>query len=123
MGFIGKTLGGLSAAYYLRHFVFGAVISGLYFYLISQAPTEINTGFAIFLLINMLLYPYSRFVYEQIVGFIMGDNVFFINAVVMLVAKFITMVLCWGFSIFIAPIGLAYLYFYHTKAEKNTNSE
>lgn len=123
MGFIGKTLGGLSAAYYFRHFVFGAVISGLYFYLARQAPTGIATGLIVFLLINMLLYPYARFVYEQVIGFIMGDNVFFINAVVMLVAKFITMVLCWGFSIFIAPIGLAYLYFYHTKAEKNANSE
>lgn len=123
MGFIGKTLGGLSAAYYFRHFIFGAAISGLYFYIVNQAPTGINTGLAIFLLVNMLLYPYSRFVYEQIISFIMGDNVFFINAIIMLVVKFITMVLCWSFSIFVAPIGLAYLYFYHTKAEKNANPE
>lgn len=48
----------------------------------------------------------------------MGQNVFFINAIIMLVAKFITMVLCWLFAIFIAPIGLAYLYYYHTKETK-----
>lgn len=65
-----------------------------------------------------LLYPYSRFVYESIVGFVMGENVFFINAIFMLIVKYFTMALCWAFSIFIAPIGLAYLYFYHTKNEK-----
>lgn len=72
-------------------------------------------GFAI---ICALLYPYSRFVYESVVGFIMGDNVFFTSAVLMLLIKYLTMSLCWVFAIFIAPIGLAYLYFHHTKIEK-----
>jgi hypothetical protein len=32
--------------------------------------------------------------------------------------KIFTMVICWACAIFIAPIGLAYLYYHHTKAEK-----
>ncbi|EAA7274365.1 hypothetical protein B6G11_01825 [Salmonella enterica] len=37
--------------------------------------------------------------------------------IVMLMAKVITMCLCWIFSIFIAPVGLAYLYYYHSKGD------
>ncbi|HAF1569454.1 TPA: hypothetical protein G8L61_000730 [Salmonella enterica] len=29
----------------------------------------------------------------------------------------ITMCLCWIFSIFIAPVGLAYLYYYHSRGD------
>lgn len=32
------------------------------------------------------------------------------------------MILCYSFAIFIAPIGLIYLYVYHTKQEKRHNS-
>ncbi|EDQ6555061.1 hypothetical protein S675_003253 [Salmonella enterica subsp. enterica] len=123
MSFIRKTLGGLDTAYYIRHFIFGAAIATLFFFMINASKAGIDAKFLIMLSICTILYPYSRFVYEQIVNFIMGDNVFFGNAIFMLAIKFTTMALCWGLSIFIAPIGLVYLYFYHTKAEKNTNSE
>jgi len=60
----------------------------------------------IFFAISTLLYPYSRFVYERIVGFIMGENVFYGSAVMMMLAKIFTMCLCWAFAIFIAPVVL-----------------
>jgi hypothetical protein len=110
MDFFRKTLGGLKRSYYLRHFVFGAAISFLFIYIARQNPNGLEVGSLIFFIINAILYPYARFVYEQVIEFVLGDNVFFINAILMLVAKFITMALCWIFSIFIAPPGLAYLY-------------
>lgn len=118
MGFFSKTLGGLSSGYYFRHLFFGILISSLFIFISINNPHGIKPANIIFFSINAILYPYARFVYEQIIGFVMGENVFFINAIVMLTAKVITMVLCWIFSIFIAPLGLAYLYFYHSKAEK-----
>jgi hypothetical protein len=41
--------------------------------------------------------------------------VFFLNGIIMLFLKLMTMVLCFSFAIFIAPIGLIYLYFYHSR--------
>lgn len=76
-----------------------------------------SIGMLLFTVFSTLLYPYSRFVYESIVRFIMGENVFFVNAIFMLITKFITMLMCWGVAIFVAPIGLAYLYYHHSKAE------
>ena len=116
---ISKTLGGLDNQYYFRQLVFGLIFPVLFYFMFSQAKTDtgIPTSMIIFAVVSTLLYPYSRFVYEKIVGFIFGENVFFVNAIFLLVTKFITMYLCWGFAILIAPIGLAYLYYYHSKNE------
>ncbi|MDR0781872.1 MAG: hypothetical protein LBF16_14495 [Pseudomonadales bacterium] len=113
---IRKTLGGLSLQYYLRQFMFGLVMAALLYFLTTQGGRPFELWF--FTLTSTLLYPYSRFVYESIVGFVMGENVFFVNALLMLITKIFTMFLCWGFAWFIAPIGLVYLYYHHTKAEQ-----
>lgn len=115
---IQKTLGGLSLQYYFRHFFFGLLISGfvVFMSLNSSHPTQI--GMWLFIVISTFLYPYARFVYESIADFIMGSNVFFVNAIAMLITKFISMIMCWAFSLFIAPIGFAYLYYHHSKAER-----
>ena len=118
MDFFRKTLGGLKASYYIRHFIFGALISAIFIYFSLHNPHGYKTGNMIVFVINAFLYPYSRFVYETIVGFIMGQNFFFVNALLMLMVKMMTMLVCWFLSIFIAPLGLAYIYFYHTRAEK-----
>ncbi len=113
---IAKTFGGLSRRYYFRQLFFGLL---LFF---SHAPFSaihstlaIQISMVIFFAISTLLYPFSRFVYESLVDFIMGKNVFFVNAFFMLWAKLITMLICWYAAILIAPIGLAYLYYHHSK--------
>lgn len=122
---LAKTFGGLSAAYYVRQFLFGVVISGFILYVATRdlATHPLQWGLVVLLVVNTALYPYSRFVYESVVRFVMGDNVFWVNALLMLFVKLITMVICWGLAIFIAPVGLAYLYYHHTKAEAQVRRE
>ncbi|WP_253306915.1 hypothetical protein [unidentified bacterial endosymbiont] len=110
-----KTLGGLSKEYYFRQFIFGLIFPA--FIIFMDIPGKNSTPISVYLLfaVNTTLYPYSRFVYESIVDFIMGDNVFFVNAIFMLIVKIFTMLLCWSFAIFISPIGLLYLYYHHSK--------
>jgi hypothetical protein len=113
---IQKTLGGLSAQYYFRQFFFGLLVAALIFFTSTLNGRPIQIGMLFMIVINTLLYPYSRFIYESIVDFIVGKNVFFVNAIFMLITKFITMLMCWMFAIFVAPIGLAYLYYHHSRA-------
>lgn len=116
-----KTFGGLTPSYYFRNLFFGAIIFIVVFSILSNSKEETLTlgiGNLSFLIISTLLYPYSRFVYESIANFIMGNNTFIVNIGFMFMVKFITIIICWAMAIFIAPIGLLYLYFYHTK---NTN--
>ncbi|WP_232279896.1 hypothetical protein [Shewanella denitrificans] len=112
---IKKTFGGLSTEYYLRQIFFAALFSAFILYVVAQGEGPIQYGFIGLLIANTLLYPYSRFVYENVVGFILGRQVFFVNAIFMLVVKLLTIALCWCLAIFIAPIGLLYLYFRNSK--------
>jgi hypothetical protein len=110
---IKKTFGGLTPQYYFRQFAFGLIFPIFSIYASSQSPTPhgIQAGAIAFFIINTVLYPYSRFVYESVIEFIMGKNVFFVNALLLLIAKLFTMLLCWAGAIFIAPVGLIYLFF------------
>lgn len=110
-----KTFGGLSGPVYLRHFLFGAVIAALLITVSLSGNHSANYGFIAFALINTALYPYARFVYESVVGYIVGDNQFYFNAVTFVIAKYFTIVMCWAFAIFIAPVGLLYLFIRNSK--------
>jgi hypothetical protein len=115
---IAKTFGGLTPQYYFRQFVFGLIFPAFMYYMSTQGGRSVPINMIVFMVISTLLYPYSRFVYEGVVGFIMGKNVFIVNAFVVLLVKFMTMMVCWTGAIFIAPVGLAYLYFHHSKAHR-----
>ncbi|EKT61714.1 hypothetical protein AB7281_21935 [Providencia rettgeri] len=118
IGFLSKTFGGLNKSYYFRHLAFGIALSALLLVMRSQSNQGIELGLISLAVINALLYPYARFVYESIIDFITGGNVFIFSGIMLLVmfmVKLFTMIMCWGFSIFIAPVGLLYLFYYHTK--------
>lgn len=110
-----KTFGGLNKAYYFRQLFFALIFAAMFVFMFQRSPAGTPVGAYVFVALSTLLYPYSRFVYESIVGFVMGDNVFYVNALLMLVVKYFTMGLCFAFAILIAPIGLAYLYYHHSK--------
>ncbi|MGF1806121.1 hypothetical protein L4C31_12810 [Aliivibrio sifiae] len=75
---IQKTLGGLSKQYYIRQFLFGLIFPAIFFFIFSQEGENGMPMNLIFLcIVNSLLYPYSRFVYESVVDYILGDTVLF----------------------------------------------
>jgi len=115
-----KIFGGLSTKYYFRQIFFAGILATIYFVVASNGINGIrglNLEQIIFVLICVGLYPYSRFVYESVVNFILGDNVFFLNIFFVMFIKFFTMLMCFALAIFIAPIGMIYLYFYHSKKD------
>lgn len=115
-----KTFGGLTPSYYFRNLFFGVIIFVVVISIFSNSNDKnmtLGIGNLIFLILSTLLYPYSRFVYESIANFIMGNNTFLVNISFMMIVKFITIIVCWMMAIFIAPIGLAYLYYHHSKNE------
>jgi predicted membrane protein len=113
-----KTFGGLSTPYYFRQLFFSLIIAAFLIITGTQDGRSIPLRSLFFIMVSTLLYPYSRFVYESIAGFIIGNNVFFVNALVLLATKFITMLMCWTFALLVAPVGLLYLYFHHSREER-----
>lgn len=106
-----KSFGGLSLKTYIRHFLFSLIFPAIFLFAWSHSSSPMPLLMAMFMAISSLLYPYSRFVYESVIGYVLGENVFFVNAILMLITKYMTMAICWGFAIFIAPVGLLYFYF------------
>lgn len=113
-----KTFGGLSKEYLFRQYFFGLVIFGFFFMLATTNPMASSQDKTILIVmgsISLILYPYAHFVYDSVLGFIMGNNEFFVSSIALLIWKIFRMALIFSFSIFIAPIGLAYLYFHHSR--------
>lgn len=111
-----NTILGLGKRYFFRHFFFGFLMFILIMLSVIYTNEFKNTEFSIVVIsiISTFLYPYSRFVYESVVNFIRGNNVIYVSFLYLLLGKFITISMCWTFSIFLAPIGLVYLYFHHS---------
>ena len=117
---IKKSFGGLSAEYYFRHLFFAFFLCAplAIFLLLAKhnANSTIPIEISILSLVNTFLYPYARYVYEAIYNFILGENIFLLPIIISIPFKLIMMLACWSFSILIAPLGLIYLYFYHSKS-------
>lgn len=130
---LNRTIFGLSKEYYFRQFIFAVLICvAIILIVISEVHHRstnsiINTLFISgVLLICSLLYPYSRFLYESIVGFFLGENTFLVNSWIFLVVKLFTIVICLQFSVILAPICWIYLYFYyahHAKKQSKLENE
>lgn len=107
---------GLSRQYLIRQLFFSGVICACMMSLLFKHPGDKTIIlYATLFIINTLLYPYARFAYEKVIGFLIGNNVFIVNTIVMLGTKLITMYFCWFLAIFIAPAGLLFIYVYRTK--------
>ena len=115
--FVSKTFGGLTTRYYVRQLFFALLFAVAILALVARSPGGLmnKPGLVFIVIISTLLYPYSRFVYESVVGFVIGNNVFFVNALFMLTVKAFTMAMCWVFAVFVAPIGLAYLFWRNSR--------
>lgn len=120
---IRKTFGGLTTQYYMRNLFFGSLFPAALILTMYLGNNPFNYQALPVLTINTLLYPYSRFVYESVIGFIIGNNVFFVNPMLMLFTKTMTMIFCWGLAIFVAPIGLIYLYYINSKKQAENFSQ
>lgn len=107
------SFGGLTKVYFLRQLFFGSLFFVAFLVLMIYSKKPVDFGLLGFLVVATLLYPYSRFVYEVVVEFILGDNVVVGDAGSMLWWKILMMSMCWIFSVFIAPVGLVGLFVYH----------
>lgn len=124
-----KTVGGLSREYYWRHFLTALayivlpVLAVIYLYDMREvelSPQPYMIVVLVLAVFMLLVYPYSRFVYDRLVSFIMGDSVFLVNPLLLFFWRFFVFIICMKFSFVLAPAGMIYLYYYHTKQERQS---
>ena len=106
---IEKSLGGLTLPYYLRHLCFALIFPLMLLAQVNHQPG--SGGMFLLAVVITLLYPYARFLYERVWGFIMGDTKFMLGVLWVSLGKLATMMACWCLAVFLAPISLVYLYY------------
>ena len=119
MSFVRRTFGGLSAAYYIRHFLIGLIF---YIFIIFDfgGSKENPNYWSIMMTFTacQLLYPYAYFVYDRIADYISGDRGSYFVSHIMSVVRIFAVILCWFGAPIIAPLGLAWLYWEHGRQEQ-----
>lgn len=110
---LARSFGGLPPGYYVRQLLFGLFFP-VFLFLSSthgKAVLALPLHLQVILALDTLLYPYSRFVYESVTGYIVGNTVLVFPAILYGSVKLLTMLFCWGFAFFVAPVGLVWLYY------------
>ncbi|RHH53640.1 hypothetical protein [Enterococcus casseliflavus] len=102
----------LTPAYFVRQYLYaGIIFAGFVF--VAQGESPFPISLILFMGLNFILYPFAMFVYDSFVGLIMGNHVFLVNLLFSLLWNAFKIFLIYLLSLFLAPIGIAILYFTH----------
>jgi len=109
MKFFKRTFGTIDRRYLARSYL----ISMLYFCIMFPffLHPDLSPIITIFITLNTLLFPFSKIVWDASKAFVLGETIIVQNALALFVAKYLINAILWSASIFIAPIGIAYLFF------------
>lgn len=102
----------MSGGYYLRQLFFGLLIAlalhGLSTRLPLFSPALGPTGWLLVSVVNTLLYPYARLLYEGLWAFILGDQVYYFGGLLLLIVlvfRLVMMLFCWAYAL---PLALLF---------------
>jgi len=113
--FLKRIFGALQPTYLIRAYVISAVFMAMMVWLVlypaKGEPLTIDRIAPLVIFgTGALLFPFSKLVWDEIKRVMMGGNVFFLPIIFVLLLKLLVNYMLWGFSIFIAPLGIAYLW-------------
>jgi len=113
MNFVRRIVGGVQPSYLVRAYLIGIVFFALTAGLTFKAGTRngIPLGFVAFAALNTLLFPFAKLVWDELRNLVFGNNVIFVNALLLFAFKWIVNGLLWALAIFVAPVGILYLWF------------
>lgn len=113
MNTLSRIFGAVQPRFLARAYLIGGMFFALMVFMQVQADIDIVKSIpmlAVFA-ISTLLFPFAKFIWNEIRDFVMGDTVIFANVIILFFLKFIINAMIWCFAIFIAPIGMAYLWY------------
>ena len=120
MGVVRRTVGSLSPQYAIRSYVIAFALFAFFAWMRAQPDPNVPgaTGgleasdypTLVVLFVGSLLFPFTKLVWDELRDLALGENFVLINAVVMLIAKIFINFMLWFVSIFVAPLGLLYLW-------------
>ncbi|SPU46612.1 hypothetical protein [Brevundimonas diminuta] len=115
MNFIKRIFGSVQPRYLIRAYVLSAAFMAFMTWMMlslgGAKPLHDRAATLAVFGVGALLFPFSKLVWDEIKRVMMGETVFFMNTIILMFLKVLVNFFLWGFSIFIAPLGILYLWF------------
>jgi len=116
VSFFSRTFGALRPAWLVRAYIISAALFALVAWMQWQAITTTGwTGQRVltmgYFVLCLILFPFAKLVWEELRNLMLGDNLFILNAIVMLFLKAVVTATLWMFAPFLGLIGMAWLWF------------
>ncbi|MFS1245088.1 hypothetical protein ACFDCM_10375 [Enterococcus lactis] len=102
----------LTPAYLVRQYLYAGIVFACFVFA-AQRESSFPISLILFMGLNFMLYPFAMFVYDSFVGLIIGNHVFLVNLLFSLLWGVFKILMIYLLSLFLAPIGIAMLYFTH----------
>lgn len=124
MNLVRRIFSGVNVSYIVRAYVIGLVFLSLFSFLFFSGVNKNLSYFDIVMLVlllsvNTILFPFSKLVWDEVMNMVLGRNVIFVNALFLFGAKILINATLWVFAIFVAPIGLIYIWFRTRESEED----
>lgn len=104
----------IEPSYLKRQYFFGTIVTILFIFASVTSSGSTPIIIWIWLLLNLLLYPFSVFVFDRIMELFFGNSILIGNFIFMSILSIIKIFILYFFSFFIAPIGMVYIYYSST---------
>lgn len=108
-----RLFGGLDTRYMIRAYVLAVIFFAI---MIAISVTK-NTGASESAVVLgyfglcTLLFPFAKLVWDQLKAIALGETFLILPIIFLYPAKVIVNLLLWSFALFIAPFGMAYIWF------------
>ncbi|EFS2023938.1 hypothetical protein I6R12_000748 [Campylobacter coli] len=109
-----KVFSNVNLGWLIRHYIFGIIILSFFYFAL---PTH-NFYLFFTLIINLIFFPFACFVWEELKNMLLGDNVFIVNAIFLLLSKIIIKLILFMLAIPIGIIGFLILWFIINKKQE-----
>lgn len=114
MTFLTRLFGAIDRTFLARSYVISFAILGLCITMTFQADGGLSPSslpFYGFMVLNAALFPFAKLVWNELRDFLMGANFVIANAFLVFGLKMLINMMLWVFAVFVAPLGVAYLWF------------
>lgn len=112
---VSRILNGVDRKYLIRAWLIGLVFFVLIASMSIQTKNGAQYGMIIYSAVCTLLFPFSKLVWDEIKNLVIGQNVFYMNALMLIFLKIFINALLWSLAPFVALLGIGYIW-YRTKS-------
>lgn len=108
-----RLFGGLDVQYMIRAYILGAI----FFAIVTTMTINRNAGAGEVAVVLgyfglcTLLFPFAKLVWDRLKAIILGETFLILPIVFLYPAKIMVNAFLWGFALFVAPFGMAYIWF------------